>query len=405
MKHRRRLRIGCAVGADAVTAVVVGRRRAATTTVDVEMSDAPRVERIAAAFEQVLHRVVDSTSPGRRQRVIVRVSLLPPLAQVRRISFPRMGTDDMERVLTRDAAAYFLDAREPHIAAAHRLPGRGAAGQVIAAAAASELIESLCAKAPPETEIDAFVPAAAAWAAAARNSGRVTESINVAGLETILTVERRRLVDVRHRISSGAAGAVDSTASTQHAALSAASGVWSVRAPLLRTPEQRTRVRRAVTRGRQLVAGTLGVLVAAGALHTHASVQRTVTSVRDERASMRPVLEPAFAARDSLLRVEDRLRSARLLASGTPWTDMLTALAGHLPTDAHVVQLTGSADSVLLRIEAVNAAEVVSALRSARVFESLRIVGAVERDASDPDAVTDRFDVSARIRSLREANR
>jgi hypothetical protein len=43
---------------------------------------------------------------------------------------------------------------------------------------------------------------------------------------------------------------------------------------------------------------------------------------------------------------------------------------------------------------------VLPALRAAPVLQDVRIAGAVERDATDPAAVTDRFDVAARIRSL-----
>ena len=400
MKRSRRLRIGCAITSDRIVAVV---SRARTEPVHVEIGNSeasvPRHERIALAFAEAINSALENAGARVAVSATVRVALLPPLAQIRRLHFPLMREQERTRVLSRDAVGYFFNAREPHVAAAHALPARRAADrQVIATAAPAALLDALHDTLPKGVRIDAFVPAAAAWAAAQpRRGGRTAASVVADSIETTITSEHRLLMDVRHR---AAASDASTTGATADAATSAARHAWLARSPLLRTPVQQMRLRAARSRRTRFAAVAAIALTMTGTTGTYVSLQRELASVRRERAALSSALAPALARRDSLLRLETRLGAARVLSGGAPWTELLSTVAQRLPADAHIVYMVGVGDSVMLRVEAATAANVLPVLRDAPVFQDVRIAGAVERDATDPAAVTDRFDVTARIRSL-----
>src|SRR5204863_74448 len=66
-------------------------------------------------------------------RASVTVALVPPLVELRRLSLPRLRDEERRRVLTRDAARYFVGAQEPQVIGTEVLPAAGA--PVLAAAA------------------------------------------------------------------------------------------------------------------------------------------------------------------------------------------------------------------------------------------------------------------------------
>jgi hypothetical protein len=140
------------------------------------------------------------------------------------------------------------------------------------------------------------------------------------------------------------------------------------------------------------------VMIVAGSIGFHLNVRRELAGVRSERADLRADLAPALADADSLLAIEERLAEARTMAGGTTWSEVLPLIAQRLHTDAHLVHVMGTGDSLALRIQARAAADVLPELRMASLFHQVRIAGAIERDVTDPAATSERFDVSAIIR-------
>jgi hypothetical protein len=408
MTGLRCVRVGCAVGADRVIAVVSRHRGAPVPfAVDVPVSEAPLHDRISAAFAAALASALEPLGKRAAARVVIRVALLPPLAQVRRLALPPMRDGERSRVLSREASGYFFGVRDAQVAAGYSLPARRSTqNQVIAAAAPVALLDALSASVAGSASIDAFVPAAATWAASLpRRGGSAT--INATGDADITIAAKRGLItDVRHRAAAADEALPTSTGTrltAGDAATIAARYAWLARAPLLRTNEQQLRLRRArSTRSRTATAAVVALLLASAG-GAYVSLQRQLAAVRRARAALAPALAPAHAARDSLLRLEHRLAAAGVLGAGAPWTELLTTVTRTLPADAHIVYMTGVGDSVMFRIEAAAAAEVLPALRVAPVFQDLRIAGAIERDATDPEAAADRFDIAAAAIAWRAA--
>jgi hypothetical protein len=405
MTGLRRIRVGCAVGADRVIAVVLRRRGTPLPFMaDVAASGAPLHERVSAAFAAALAGALEPLGKRAAARVVIRVALLPPLAQVRRLALPPMRDGERSRVLSREASGYFFGVRDAHVAAGYPLPARRSTqSQVIAAAAPLVLLDALCAAAAGSASIDAFLPAAATWAAALPRSGGSATIDATGDVDITITAKRELITDVRHRAAAAEEtlpAATGTRWTAGDAATLAARNAWLARAPLLRTNEQQMRLRRARSSRRRTATAAIIALLLVSAGGAYVSVQRQLAAVRRARTALAPAVAPALAARDSLQRLERRLAAAGVLGAGAPWTELLTTVTRTLPADAHIVSMTGVGDSVMFRIEAAAAAEVLPALREAPVFQDLRIAGAIERDATDPEAAADRFDVAARLRSL-----
>src|SRR5205809_962886 len=116
-------RIAIALGVDRLVAVLPHGRRLETT----EVADLPR------AFGELKTTTALS-------RASVTVALVPPLVELRRLSLPRLRDEERRRVLTRDAARYFVGAQEPQVIGTEVLPAAGA--PVLAAAAPAQLVDA-----------------------------------------------------------------------------------------------------------------------------------------------------------------------------------------------------------------------------------------------------------------------
>src|SRR6266480_6458821 len=176
-------RIAIALGVDRLVAVLPHGRRLETT----EVADLPR------AFGELKTTTALS-------RASVTVALVPPLVELRRLSLPRLRDEERRRVLTRDAARYFVGAQEPQVIGTEVLPAAGA--PVLAAAAPAQLVDAL------ETAVHAagwtlarVIPAHTGWAASVRARGarpeqhvvvRLPQATEVLRLEAGCLVERHR---------------------------------------------------------------------------------------------------------------------------------------------------------------------------------------------------------------------
>src|SRR2546428_1540977 len=96
------------------------------------------------------------------------VVLRPPSAQARVVQLPSLTVAEYTRVLSRDAARYFVTGRDPQLAAGQPLESRGSPVRVLAATAPRDLIDAVVtALEASGWHVESIVPAAAAWLAAA----------------------------------------------------------------------------------------------------------------------------------------------------------------------------------------------------------------------------------------------
>jgi hypothetical protein len=392
--RNRKLKIGCAVSQDAVTAVIVGAGRDASAQVVVSVTDgdAPHAQRLATALAAAVSQLLEQSG---RSSATLRIALIPPLVQVRCLSLPPMREEERTHVLARDAGRYFFGIAEPQIAAS---ASAGADG-VIAAAAPAALMHTLRDSLPENVAVDAFLPAVSAWAAA--STGGTGEDIVVHIDDVEIRISRRggRISGYRQRSLQHAA---DVDVATRwpgaQAAAAAAAHAWKARDLALLEPHDRQRLRQQRTRRMRMGVAAAIVMILVGAIGSHVNVSRQLAGVRAERAGLRTDLVPALADADSLLAIEQRLAEARTLASGTTWSEVLPLIAQRLHTDAHLIHVTGTRDSLALRIQARAAADVLPELRTASLFQQVRIAGAIERDVTDQGATLERFDIAAIIR-------
>jgi Tfp pilus assembly protein PilN len=108
-----------------------------------------------------------------------------------------------------------------------------------------------------------------------------------------------------------------------------------------------------------------------------------------------------LAVRDSLDAAGARLQVLRDIAREAPrFTDLVFDLALLLPDDAYVTQLSGEADSVLVRGTAENAAQAAAALRNSGALENPHFVGAIRRELREDAPPLEHFTLVGQLRSV-----
>ena len=381
------------------------------------------------------------------------VALLAPLAQLRRVELPPLRADEARRLLARNAARWFLGAREPQVTAVEPTRTRGGApGPVVAAAASARLVEAVHqAAAEAGFAVRTIVPAEAAWRAAAialwpslaRGDGEVL--VHQASRTTLLRLAAGRLVGLR-QLRAGAADAGEVLAAlaeraadgpagpsvslgafglpaARHALGEALAGrgvspalpatswreladsparvaaAFAARGAGLELVPESLRVARRgrATRAAALLAGVaLLLLVLAAGLELW-GVRGELAAVRGRRAELRPRVAAAMASQTG---VEERLGQATALAEAergaTRWTALLATLAEHLPEDAYVVALRGRADSVVVEGLATSAADALAAIERAPGIAGVRTAAPVRTDL-ETDEGGERFTFAARL--------
>ncbi|MGD2121204.1 MAG: PilN domain-containing protein [Gemmatimonadota bacterium] len=438
-------RIGVALGTGEVTAVVLGKKKTAHARVpvalDPESQDSgPELERAASELKIALEASAGESLTGAEAFFV----LLPPLADARLVPFPAsMHKSEVQAVLGRDVARYFLGAKRPRVVAA-RLPrvkrekGRSpidSTVQVLAAASPLSLLEG--ARSAFERvgwEVRSFSIAHQAWMAAAESvrgspptgvAAVVGTTAHVLNLDGGDPTRVRRFPlsdpDALMDVMGKGPGPVLVLAGSQeweelNSALSRR-GVTTIRDPrgwpgmaeataarasvsgLELVPPSLAEERRAKTRR---FAVRLGVAAAALLIATLAvnfwGAQRELASVRGERAAIREDVAPLLLARDSLDGLRTQVRSLEEIVWGSPvWTRSLVELTALLPENTYLTGFFASGDTVELEAAGIEAGTAIQALREAGLFEEVRLQGLVERELEEGETVEERFSLWARL--------
>lgn len=427
-----RARVGVALEPGAVTAVLregAGRHRVWTRALDLG-AGADR----AAALEAAFAALRDETGAGGA----LDVAILPPLAEVKRIEFPRLADDELRAVVRRDVRRHFLGAREPQAVALERLgapaPGRVA---VLAAAAPESLVEAVhAAAAASGWTLGSVVPAQAAWTAAGAalwpsavtGDGRLLLPVN-AHVES-LECWKGRLVGVRRFPAAPEAWEVDgdgpaglagphewrvAAASVLEAAGTSAveprrdpgladspaalAAAYAGGGALRLLPERLVSVvdirARRVAVGIGIAAAVL--LLVAGVLESWGA-RRELAQVQARRAELRPSVTEVDSARRTLEGLSTRFATLAALEAGAPaWPVVIAGIAEHLPRDAFLTAFRAEGDSIVMEGQAPRASRVFDALRTVPGLTGLRVAAPVRRDFPEGSAAVERFVLSARL--------
>ena len=375
------------------------------------------------------------------------ISLVPPFTEVRRIDFPPVRDEDVQRLLTRGASRYFVGARAPQIVGAS-LAGRrarGAATSVIAAAAPARLIAAIR-NAAQQTgwTVDAIAPAEGAWAAAALDLWPIlakqrsfvvvahddrTDLLEI-GDETLVGVRRFRAAGsdaamIADAVGPGARvgmfGAVAprkqlSTALTSFGVnVLVPSGEWSSAAdraetlaahfagselgPVLRSEDaiaaQQTRTRRAVW---QVAAAAAAAFVVAAAIELW-GVHHQLGLVRDERARIRPEIASTMVGRTTVDAAYRHLTTLSGIDRTSPrWSSVISTVSTALPDDAYLLAVRTRDDSLIVDGLADHAARVFDALEKANSLVGVKAAAPVRRELQDGGTVAlEHFTIAARV--------
>jgi hypothetical protein len=374
-----------------------------TGTLDPSIDQAPVA--VLAALRELRTRVAD-------RRAVLRIALLPPLVQGRRLELPRLAADEYRGVLARNAARYFATDGTTQVAGPIVIR-RGPRSLVFATIASAGVIEQLLQAAHDAGWRRATViPAYAAWAAGAAQETAVL-ALPDGSETTLLGVTAGRPAWVRRLPSAAEAdlaavaqrecaieGEGRAIAGVDDPAALAARGARLAGEPELvpeqRHLERRIRARRVTLR---LLSAILLLLLADSGLRL-LDVKRELAAMRAERAEVRQAVGAALATRDSLTALEARVTVLRELEATAPrWTTVFGVLAGALPRDAYVVSVRAAGDTVVLGGLAKEAAGVLAGLQDAGAFRAVRAEAPIRRELVDGETAVERFTVSVRVGS------
>ncbi|MGH7622844.1 MAG: hypothetical protein ACREMU_10930, partial [Gemmatimonadaceae bacterium] len=207
---KTRTRTGVAISPTSFVAADVRLRSAADgawrATLEPPAPDATSWPSLARALAELAAAL--GTSDG-----TLAISLLSPLIEVRRLDLPPLRPDELQQLLSRNAARYFANARGPQLvgAAPTVRRGRGAPVPIVAAATSARLAAAIHAAARESGwTIESIAPAEGAWAGAVLEAwpvlARRSAYAVIASVDRtdVLQLENARLVAVR-RFRGGAA--------------------------------------------------------------------------------------------------------------------------------------------------------------------------------------------------------
>jgi len=444
MAGRNGMRIGIALGAEEVTGVVLGKRGAPFAKVGVSLGPETKDSgaELLRAFSE-LKRELEKATGGSTDGASVFIALLPPLADARLVPFPPMRKAEVESVLGRDVARYFLGANRPRVVGV-RIPrgngtetgdGDGSSVSVLAAAAPLRFLETArSALGSVGWRGVSFSAAHGAWleSAASVKGSQLRSVVAVVGPTAhVLRLDGGDVVAVRQLSASdseevsvaagGGPGQVLVVASPQtfdslKAAL-VSSGLSVLRDPDGWPGAEELTAGRAGLASLELVPPTLageraekgkrasvGLAIAAVALILASlgaqlwGAHRELGAVREQRSSIRAEVAPLLEARDSLNSLLTTVSSLEELSRSSPvWTRSLVELTAALPQDTYLTGLFASGDTVEIEAAGAKAGEAIQLLREAGLFEEIRLQGLVERELEEGETVVERFRLWARL--------
>ena len=382
------------------------------------------------------------------------VVLLPPLEETRTILLPPLAEDDRNRFLAKNAGRYFVAARGPQVvgSAATAAPQSRAKtvgpSAVLATAAAQQLTQSVhAASTAAGLVLRAVIPAESAWAAAAMalwpvfTRGRAHLVVTRDDRTDLLTLLDGALQGVRRFRGAGdvaqiativtsegdrgsARLAVVGTAHAAHAMTNALTGAglrvlapeakWAALAEQpdalaarfaaaadgleFRSEASVEQDRADVRRKAWWAVGAAAVVLLLAALTYYMGVRRELSHVLAERAAIRSQVEATLVGRSS---VDAAYRQVAGLATtartSRRWSEVLAALAAHLPLDASLTAVRVRGDSVFIDGVAERAAPVFDAIARMPGVASVRATAPVRREAIAGELPLEHFSLGAQL--------
>jgi hypothetical protein len=380
------------------------------------------------------------------------VALLAPLTEVRTLELPPLRDDERLRLLSRNAARYFINVRESQIVGAAPA-AKTKSNAIIAAAAPGRLVATINAEAAAAGyTVGTIVPAEAAWLSAATQVWPVM-SRGVASLLVVhddrvdlLRTQDGRFTGVR-RFRAGAAdadaiaaavrdGDAGSLAGSARIMLMgieercreltrALSGVgvtttavpagWTnaVASPALAAAtfvdqserfrlrsDDAVALRAARTKAVALqmgIAATVLLLLAAAV--EWIGVRRELDSVKEQRAAIAGQVRQMLDGQQTSDAMSRRFASiASAHASAPQWSAAIASLSTQLDEGAYLLTMRARGDTLLLDGLAKRASRAFESVEQVPEFSGVRAAGEMRVERQEDGSVLERFTIQARVR-------
>ena len=346
------------------------------------------------------------------------VALLPPLAHVRRLELPGVSEHEAAQITRRDPSR-FLPRREHALDVAVAGTGWRRMSPFLLVAVPTTTIEAIGAAAQQSGwRLGGIVPAQLAWASAgAPHKGGANDVVIVLETHIELLRVRRGTVQCFRRIAGASPGLTASElrglaarhgvelsddavviSSPDDAALVAAERSGQTVGPALLPAAGRVTVRQRQRRGifGRFAAAAALVTVSAGLLPWGFGRERS--AIAAERVRIRSKVFEARAVRESVAALNTRLAAVQSLEMGAShWPTLVAALADNLPSDAFLLSLSASGDTLRLEGGATRAAPVFDALATVAGLKSIHPEGPIRQEIRADGAALEHFVLAASL--------
>lgn len=374
------------------------------------------------------------------------VALMPPLTEVRRLELPSLRDEELQRLLSRNAARYFVNARGPQLVGAIG-PVRRPKGElipVIAAAASMRLVAAIRSAAEQTGwTVDVIAPAESSLATAALALWPALAKSNSWAViahddrTELLQIDGGRLVGVR-RFRAGAADAsmiVDAvepkarigvagnagrrrelvtSLAAAGLAIATATGEWATVAdhpevlaahfagseigPVLRAEDAMALDRALFRRRATMIGAAAAALLVLSAAIELWGVHRQLRLVREERAKIRPQIASTLVGRTTVEATYRHLSALGEIERTSPqWSAVIGALSDAVPDDAYLTAIRGRDDSLIVDGLAQHAARVFDGLEKTSMLVDVKAPAPVRRELQPDGTALDHFTISARV--------
>jgi hypothetical protein len=440
---KKRIRTGVAISAGEICAADIRLRTSASrswrSAIDAAPSDGSSWPSLASALSD-LARALGATDGT------LSISLMPPLTEARRLELPPLSDEDLQRLLSRNASRYFVNARTPQIVGASgaKRRARGKPSPVVAATASARLVAMIRVAAEQAGwTVDSVAPAESAWAAGALALWPAFARQNAYALiahddrTDLLQLEDGRLTGVRRfragsadasmiadavgptaRIgvagSAGARRAISAALAALNVTVSTPSGEWAAAAedpdvmaaqfagtdvgPTLRTESAVAADRANARKMAWIVTGAAAVMFVIAAGIQLWGVHHQLGLVRAERARIRPQLSSTLVGRTTVDATYQHLAALAAAERAAPrWSSVIASLSESVPEEAHLTAIRARNDSLIVDGLAQHAARVFDALEKTHGLIDVRAASPVRRELQDGGSTLDHFVIGARV--------
>jgi len=440
---KKRIRTGIAISPTEICAADIRLRNSASRSwrapLEAPPSDGSSWPSLVSALSD-LSRALGTTEGT------LSISLMPPLTEVRRLELPPLADEDLQRLLSRNASRYFVNARTPQIVGASgpKRRARGKPSPIVAAAASARLVAmARVAAEQAGWTVESVAPAESAWAGGALAVWPAFARQNAYALiahedrTDLLQIEDGALIGVRRfrggsadasmiadavgpTARIGVAGAVGPrrTISAALAALnitvSSPSGEWAAAAeepevlaaqfagtdvgPTLRTEGAVAADRASARKMTWLIAGAAAALFVVAAGIQLWGVHHQLALVRAERERLRPQLSSTLVGRTTVDATYRHLAALAAAERAAPrWSSVIASLSESVPEEAHLTAIRARSDSLIVDGLAQHAARVFDALEKTHGLIDVRAASPVRRELQDGGSTLDHFVIGARV--------